>query len=78
MAELTLKLEVDPVTGKKNISIDLKSDADALPVEHEEHHKQLVNKLFNGKIKASRQEENSGEVTADSQVQEKSAEAASS
>ena len=31
MAEMTIRLETDPNTGKKNIIVGLKSDADALP-----------------------------------------------
>ncbi|MEZ4318485.1 MAG: hypothetical protein R3F61_13315 [Myxococcota bacterium] len=48
MAELILKLEIDPVTGKKNVLIDYGSDADALPMEHEEDHRQLVDRLIEG------------------------------
>ena len=35
MAELTIRLRKDPETGKHDILIDLKSDEDALPHEHE-------------------------------------------
>lgn len=38
MAIVTLVLSVDPVTRKRTLSVDLKSDADALPHEHEEQH----------------------------------------
>ncbi len=48
MAELILKLEIDPDTGKKNVLIDYGSDADALPMEHEEDHRQLVDQLIEG------------------------------
>jgi hypothetical protein len=48
MAELVLKLHVDPKTGKKAITADYKSDADALPSEHEEEHRRLVGKLVEG------------------------------
>ena len=48
MAEMTIRLRCDPVTGKKDIIIDLKSDADALPIEHEQQHKALVEKLIHG------------------------------
>jgi hypothetical protein len=50
MAELTIRLWPDPETGKKNIIISLKSDEDALPHEHEQQHRALVDKLINGGI----------------------------
>lgn len=45
MAEMTIRLQIDPSTGKKNIIIGYHSDSDALPQEHEQHHKKLVEKL---------------------------------
>ncbi len=48
MATLTLRLEVDPVTKKKNVWVKYDSDSDALPVEHEEAHKRLVEALLAG------------------------------
>lgn len=48
MATLTLKLEIDPVTKKKNVWVKLDSDSDALPAEHEEQHKRLVEALLAG------------------------------
>ncbi len=48
MATLTLKLEIDPVTKKKNVWVKLDSDRDALPAEHEEQHKRLVEALLAG------------------------------
>lgn len=48
MAELVLRLEIDPVTGKKNVVIDYGSDAEALPMEHEEDHRRLVDRLLEG------------------------------
>ena len=48
MAELRIRLEVDPKTGKKQLVIDYASDSDALPVEHEEEHRRLVEKLAEG------------------------------
>ena len=54
MAEMTIRLIPDPATGKKNIVIALRSDADALPHEHEQMHRALVEKLVNGGlVKAS-------------------------
>jgi hypothetical protein len=70
VAELTIRLIVDAKTGKKDIVIGYHSDSDALPVEHEEDHRRLVEKLIAGglvkaeeigKIKVER--EASGVVT---------------
>ena len=52
MATLILRLEVDPVTKKKNVWVKYESDSDALPIEHEEQHKKLVEALLaGGKVK---------------------------
>jgi len=51
MADLVLRLRVDPVTGKRTIAIDYASDADALPIEHEEEHRKLAEKVVNGGLK---------------------------
>lgn len=48
MPELTLRLKIDPVTGKKTLVADYHSDEDALPHEHEEEHRRLVKKLVEG------------------------------
>jgi hypothetical protein len=48
MATMTLRLEIDPVTKKKNVWVKLDSDSDALPMEHEEQHKRLVEALIAG------------------------------
>jgi len=48
MGTLTLRLVIDPVTKKKNVLVKLESDADALPMEHEEQHKKLVEALLAG------------------------------
>ena len=50
MPELTIRLRCDPQTGKKDIIITLRSDEDALPHEHEQQHKALVEKLIHGGI----------------------------
>lgn len=50
MAEMTIRLRCDPATGKKDIIVSLKSDEDALPLEHEQQHKALVDKLIEGGI----------------------------
>jgi hypothetical protein len=46
----TLRLSVDPTTGKRTITVSYTSDADALPHEHEEAHREVVEKLFEGGI----------------------------
>lgn len=54
MAEMIIHLEVDPKTQKKNIRIKYRSDSDALPMEHEEEHRRLVDQLIEGgTLKAS-------------------------
>ena len=45
MALMRIILKRDPATGKQNIWVKLDSEADALPVEHEQLHRQLVEKL---------------------------------
>ena len=48
MAEMTIRLQTDPQTGKKNIVVSMHSDEDALPHEHEHQHRNLVDKLIEG------------------------------
>jgi hypothetical protein len=50
MASATIRLSIDPTTGKRTVTIAYSSDADALPHEHEEAHSQVVEKLFEGGI----------------------------
>jgi hypothetical protein len=45
VAEMIIVLRRDPQTGKQNIIVKLDSDPDALPIEHEQMHKRLVEKL---------------------------------
>ena len=53
MAEMTIRLRCDPATGKKDLVISLRSDADNLPQEHEQQHRALVEKLIGqGLLKA--------------------------
>ncbi|MDY3554071.1 hypothetical protein R5W24_003188 [Gemmata sp. JC717] len=51
MAEMIIMLRRDPNTGKQNIIIKLDSDPDALPIEHEQMHRALVEKLIGKGIK---------------------------
>lgn len=46
MAEMLIVLRRDPRSGKQNIIVKLESDPDALPLEHEQLHRQLVEKLI--------------------------------
>lgn len=48
MATLTLRLEINPTTGKKNVWVKYESDGDALPLEHEEAHRKVVEALLAG------------------------------
>lgn len=66
MATLILRLEIDPQTRKKNVFVKLDSDADALPMEHEEQHKRIVEALLaNGGLKA----EDIGHITIEREGQ---------
>lgn len=46
MAQMTINLRRDPASGKQIILVKLDSDPDALPIEHEQQHKALVEKLL--------------------------------
>ncbi len=46
MAKVTLRLEVDPVSKKKHVWVKYDSDSDALPQEHEEAHRKIVEALL--------------------------------
>jgi hypothetical protein len=50
MAQVTIMLRRDPQTGKQNIIIKLDSEPDALPQEHEQMHRELVEKVFGKKL----------------------------
>jgi hypothetical protein len=54
MADLILRLRVDPATGKRELVIDYTSDADALPIEHEDAHRQLADKLVDGGLRGGK------------------------
>jgi hypothetical protein len=45
---MTIRLRCNPQTGKKDIIISLSGDEDALPHEHEQQHRALVEKLIEG------------------------------
>lgn len=46
MAVMQIILKRNPATGKQNIWVKLESDPDALPIEHEQLHRKLVEKLI--------------------------------
>jgi hypothetical protein len=67
---MTIRLRIDPASGKKEIVISLRSDEDALPHEHEQQHKALVDKLIEGglakagdKVVVEREEDQKGPAT---------------
>jgi hypothetical protein len=45
MAHLVIRLVTNPVTGRREVDIGYESDADALPMEHEQEHRRLVEQL---------------------------------
>jgi hypothetical protein len=47
---MTISLRCDPATGKKDIIVKLHSDPDSLPMEHEQQHRALVDKLIEGGV----------------------------
>jgi hypothetical protein len=53
MPDLILRLRVDPATGKRELVIDYTSDADALPVEHEDAHRQLAGQVVEGGLRSA-------------------------
>ncbi len=56
MPDLILRLRVDPVTGRREVVVDYSSDADALPMEHEEAHRQLAGGVVDGGLASPRVE----------------------
>ncbi len=56
MADLILRLRVDPATGKRELVIDYTSDADALPIEHEDAHRQLADRFVDGGVRSAKVE----------------------
>lgn len=68
MAEMTISLRRDPNTGKQDIHISLRSDEDALPHEHEQMHRQLVEKLVGKGIISS--PDDVGNITVEREEEE--------
>jgi hypothetical protein len=50
MGKLQICLDINPVTGKKDITVSYRSDEDALPMEHEDEHRRLVDALIEGDL----------------------------
>lgn len=50
MGHATIRLTSEPGSARKVVSIKYDEDASALPQEHEEEHRKLINKLFEGGI----------------------------
>ena len=46
MSEITIRLIYNKQTGKKDIFVDFESEPDALPIEHEQGHRQIVEQLI--------------------------------
>ena len=54
MPEVTLRLRVNPETGRREIVVDYTSDSDALPLEHEEEHRRLAGKVVEGGLSGNK------------------------
>ena len=54
MADLILRLRVDPVSGRREVVVDYTSDSDALPHEHEEEHRRLAGKVVEGGLNSDK------------------------
>lgn len=48
MANVIIRLVVNPETKKKDVIISYLSDSDALPIEHEDAHRGIVDALLDG------------------------------
>ncbi|MEM1347602.1 MAG: hypothetical protein AAGI01_03535 [Myxococcota bacterium] len=46
MPEVKIRMVSNPKTGKRDIFIDYEADDDALPMEHESDHKDIVEQLL--------------------------------
>lgn len=76
MASARIRLEVDPATKRRTVVIGYESDEEALPHEHEEAHRLLVEKLLEkgivkegDPIRVERGEETKGERSAKKEEQ---------
>jgi len=46
MAEMVLKLSRDPESGRPVVVVELHSDSDSLPFEHEDSHRKIIEELI--------------------------------
>ena len=46
MGDITIRLQYNLKTGKKDVWIDLVSEPDSLPIEHEQDHRRIVEQLL--------------------------------
>ncbi len=46
MGDITIRMQYNLKTGKKDVWIDLVSEPDSLPIEHEQDHRQIVEQLL--------------------------------
>ncbi len=44
-SEITLRMKIDRKTGTREYTVEYESDDDALPMEHEKRHKEIVDDL---------------------------------
>ena len=62
MAEVHLRLVYNKNTSKHDIYIDYESDTDALPFEHEQEHKEIVQKIIENAGLDKMTEDDFGEI----------------
>jgi hypothetical protein len=70
MAELVLRLRVNPETGRKDVIVEYHSDEDALPMEHEEDHRDLLDRLIAGGVLTA---EEAGDIVVERVTKEQDA-----
>ena len=60
MSNIKIHIKINHETGLRDITIEYESDADSLPIEHEQRHMQIVHELVDsGVLKA----EDVGEIS---------------
>ena len=59
MSDITIRMQYNLKTGKKDVWIDLVSEPDSLPIEHEQDHRRIVEQLIG---KGALQADEVGEV----------------
>ncbi len=50
MAEVIIRLLCDPETGGREVLVELRSDEDATPFEHEQQHRGVVERLLPARL----------------------------